>query len=149
MVEEVLHWLDVKPGGFYVDGTAGGGGHSAAILDESAPDGRLIAIDRDPEALETVRERLAEGAGARLELVRANYSEAAAIVAERGQLADGWLVDAGVSSHQLDEASRGFSFQQAGPLDMRMGPDVPTLAEYLEATSREELARVMKVYGEI
>ncbi|WP_230469935.1 16S rRNA (cytosine(1402)-N(4))-methyltransferase RsmH [Lujinxingia vulgaris] len=149
MVEEVLHWLNVMPGGLYVDGTAGGGGHSAAILDRSAPDGRLIAIDRDPEALSAVRERLAEEAGSRLTLVNANYAQAAEILAERGALADGWLVDAGVSSHQLDEPSRGFSFQQPGPLDMRMGPDVPTLAEYLETTSREELARVIKVYGEV
>ncbi|WP_430673504.1 16S rRNA (cytosine(1402)-N(4))-methyltransferase RsmH [Lujinxingia litoralis] len=149
MVEEVLESLDVKPGGFYVDGTAGGGGHSAAILDASAPDGRVLAIDRDPGALATVRERLAESAGERLELIQANYSEAARIVAERGERADGWLVDAGVSSYQLDEPSRGFSFQQAGPLDMRMGNDAPTLAEYLDEVSQEELARVIKVYGEL
>ncbi len=149
MVDEVLDYLQVRDGGRYVDGTAGGGGHTAAILDASAPGGRVLSIDRDPEAIEQVRERLGD-AGGRLELVQGNYGNLLDICRDRGFVgADGLLVDAGVSSHQLDEAERGFSFSQAGPLDMRMGPDAPSLAEYLESIDRDELTRVLRTYGEV
>ncbi len=149
MVPEVLEYLDVAPAGRYVDGTAGGGGHSAAILEASAPDGRVLAIDRDPEAIETVRERL-EDAADRLTLVQGNYGDVLQICQVHDFVdVDGMLVDAGVSSHQLDEAERGFSFSQEGPLDMRMGPDAPTLEEYFEAVELDELTRALKVYGEV
>ncbi|MFP4598114.1 MAG: 16S rRNA (cytosine(1402)-N(4))-methyltransferase RsmH [Persicimonas sp.] len=149
MVDEVLDYLQVGDGGRYVDGTAGGGGHTAAILDASAPDGRVLGVDRDPEAIEQVRERLGDANG-RLELVQGNYGNLLDICRDRGFVGvDGLLVDAGVSSHQLDEAERGFSFSQAGPLDMRMGPDAPSLAEYLETIEQDELTRVLRTYGEV
>lgn len=149
MVPEVLDHLQVAPLGRYVDGTAGGGGHSQAILEASSPDGRLLSIDRDPEAIETVRARLA-GFGDRLTLVQGNYGDVLQICTEHDFVdVDGLLVDAGVSSHQLDEAERGFSFSQAGPLDMRMGTDAPTLEEYLAGVELDELTRALKVYGEV
>jgi 16S rRNA (cytosine1402-N4)-methyltransferase len=149
MVPEVLEHLDVVPSGRYVDGTAGGGGHTTAILEASGPDGRVLAIDRDPEAIETVRERLSK-AGERLILVQGNYGDVAQICDEHDFSAvDGLLVDAGVSSHQFDEAERGFSFSRSGPLDMRMGPDALTVADYLASVSFAELRRVLSTYGEI
>lgn len=150
LVEETLHWLAVESGGRYVDGTAGGGGHSEAILKASAPRGQLLALDRDPEAIAEVRGRLGAIYQGRLRLVQANYSEAAQILEEIGwEKVDGWLIDAGVSSHQLDEAQRGFSFQQEGPLDMRMGPDSMTVSELLEEIDEEELATILRDYGEV
>jgi 16S rRNA (cytosine1402-N4)-methyltransferase len=143
LVHEVLEYLDVQPGGLYVDGTLGGGGHTQAILDACAPDGRVVAFDRDPNAIATATQRLSAYAD-RLTIVHANYATAHAHVSQ----ADGWLVDAGVSSHQLDDAERGFSFQRPGPLDMRMG-DGPTLADYLADVEEEELARVLREYGEV
>lgn len=143
LVQEVLEYLGVRPGGLYVDGTLGGGGHSHAILDACSPDGRVVAFDRDPTAIATATKRL-EGFGARFQAIHANYAQAATFVSG----ADGWLVDAGVSSHQLDDATRGFSFRDAGPLDMRMG-DGPTLAEYLAEVDEEELTRVLREYGEV
>ncbi|MFU8805147.1 MAG: 16S rRNA (cytosine(1402)-N(4))-methyltransferase RsmH [Bradymonadaceae bacterium] len=149
LVAEVLEYLDVKPGGRYVDGTLGGGGHTRAILDRSAPDGKVLAIDRDPQALDVARARLTD-AGDRVRFVQGNYGDAASICKQEGfEDVDGFLVDAGVSSHQLDTAERGFSFSRPGPLDMRMGPDAPTLEEYLTEVSLEELGRVLKVYGEL
>lgn len=149
MVGEVLDYLNVEPGGHYVDGTAGGGGHTAAILEASAPDGQVLAIDRDPEAIAEAGERLSE-AGDRLHLVQGNYGDVADICRAHGfNAVDGFLVDAGVSSHQLDEAERGFSFSQEGPLDMRMGPDAPTLEEYLTSVDANELTRALRTYGEV
>lgn len=149
LVEEVLRCLDVRPGGLWVDGTLGGGGHTAAILDASAPDGHVIAIDRDTEALAGARARLAAHTG-RVTFVQGNYGDVERIVSEQGRgPVDGFLVDAGVSSHQIDTAERGFSFSRPGPLDMRMGPDAPTLAEYLDDVSHGELARALRTYGEI
>ncbi|MFW5966236.1 MAG: 16S rRNA (cytosine(1402)-N(4))-methyltransferase RsmH [Persicimonas sp.] len=149
MVAEVLEQLDVVPGGRYVDATAGGGGHTAALLDASAPDGRVLAIDRDPEAIDEVRTRL-DGAGGRLQTVRGNYGRLVELCAEYDFLdADGLLVDAGISSHQVDEAERGFSFRKEGPLDMRMGPEAVSLEDYLEAVDRRELTRVLETYGDV
>lgn len=149
LVAEVLEQLDVVAGGRYVDGTLGGGGHTQAILDASAPDGEVLSIDRDPQAIEIARERLGEYGG-RVRLIQGNYGDVAEICTREGfEGVDGFLVDAGVSSHQLNTAERGFSFSRPGPLDMRMGPDAPTLAEYLEDVDVEELGRVLKVYGEL
>ncbi|TDP76736.1 16S rRNA (cytosine(1402)-N(4))-methyltransferase RsmH [Bradymonas sediminis] len=149
MVDEVIRYLQVRPGARFVDGTAGGGGHSAAILDAGAPSAQLLSIDRDPEAIAQVQARLA-GAGDRFRVVQGNYGDVERICAENDfSPVDGFLVDAGVSSHQLDEAERGFSFRRAGPLDMRMGPDAPSLAEYLADVEPRELMRVLSVYGEI
>src|SRR4029077_4520144 len=119
MLDEVLEWLDLKPGGLYVDATLGAGGHSAAIA-EKLTSGRLLSVDRDAQALELARERL-KIFGAKVKLVQAPFST----IAEGrhgvgGPGVDGVLADLGVSSMQLDQAARGFSFREAGPLDMRM-----------------------------
>ncbi|MBA2661064.1 MAG: 16S rRNA (cytosine(1402)-N(4))-methyltransferase RsmH [Bradymonadaceae bacterium] len=149
LVHEVLAWLAVVPGGRYVDGTLGGGGHTAAILDASAPDGLVLAIDRDPEAIAAARARLGEQAG-RVIFVEGNYANATEIVAEAGfGPVDGFLVDAGISSHQIDTAERGFSFSRPGPLDMRMGRDTPSLEEYLQNATHGELAYALRTYGDI
>ncbi len=108
-----------------------------------------MAIDRDPQAIAEVGERL-EGAGKRLKLVQGNYGDVLDICRSQDYSpVDGFLVDAGVSSHQLDEAERGFSFSKEGPLDMRMGPDAPTVEEYLGAVDVDELTRALRTYGEV
>ncbi len=149
LVREVLEQLAVVPGGRYVDGTLGGGGHTSAILEASGPEGRVLAIDRDPEAIAAARARLGALAE-RVTFVQGNYSQAAEFLETTGfGKVDGFLVDAGISSHQIDTAERGFSFSRPGPLDMRMGEDVPTLKEYLETVSHGELASALRRYGEI
>jgi len=119
----VLDGLKIKPGGCYVDGTFGRGGHSKEILKQLGSDGRLIAIDRDPQAIASAPTSLTEDP--RFELVRGEIAELETIIEERGLVGsvDGLLFDLGVSSPQLDEADRGFSFMRDGPLDMRMDPD--------------------------
>jgi 16S rRNA (cytosine1402-N4)-methyltransferase len=149
MVDEVLRWLHPSPAGRYLDGTLGGAGHSLAILDACAPDGHLIALDRDAQAIEHAQQRLAHIDPSRLTILHGNYGDAHSLLTAHHLLpVDGWLIDAGVSSHQLDEPSRGFSFQQDGPLDMRMGQDVASLADWLQHISHAELSRVLRVYGE-
>jgi 16S rRNA (cytosine1402-N4)-methyltransferase len=147
--EEVLALLDPAPGGIYLDGTVGGGGHARLILEASAPDGRLIGLDRDPSALRKAAEVLAPFGG-RVVLRHRNFSEAAAVLTELGISGlDGMLLDLGVSSHQLDEASRGFSFRSDAPLDMRMDPTSgPTAADLVNTAATEELARIFREYGE-
>src|ERR1051325_7865311 len=117
MVGEVLAALQPRVGGRYADGTVGGGGHAAAILAASSPTGWLSGCDRDGDAVEAARRRLAEFAG-RFELRQGNFAELGDWVAPNS--CDGVLLDLGVSAPQLDLAERGFSFQQDGPLDMRM-----------------------------
>lgn len=147
--DEVLALLDPAPGGIYLDGTVGGGGHARLILEASAPDGRLIGLDRDPSALRKAAEVLAPF-GDRVVLRHRNFSEAAGVLAELGiKGLDGMLLDLGVSSHQLDEASRGFSFRGEAPLDMRMDPTSgPTAADLVNTAAAEELARIFREYGE-
>lgn len=147
--DEVLALLEPAPGGIYLDGTVGGGGHARLILEASSPDGRLIGLDRDPSALRKAAEVLAPF-GERVALRHRNFSEAAGVLAELGIGGlDGMLLDLGVSSHQLDEASRGFSFRGEAPLDMRMDPTVgPTAADLLNTAEAEELARIFREYGE-
>ena len=145
-MKEVLDGLRVRPGGYYGDGTLGGGGHSAAILAASSPEGRLICCDRDGAAIEAAKARLAEFAG-RWEIHRGNFAEVAEFV-QPGSL-DGMLLDLGVSSHQLDEAGRGFSFQQDGPLDMRMDQrQKQTAATVVNEFEAEELARIFWELGD-
>ena len=149
LLEEVLHQLQPHTGGLYVDGTLGGGGHTEAILRASAPDGRVIGLDRDDEAIATSRARLSEF-GARAQLVTANFSELREVLAKL-QVAgvDGVIFDLGVSSRQLDEPTRGFSFQRDGPLDMRMSQSASlTAREVLATETQEELARIFFEYGE-
>jgi len=145
MTGEVLAALRPKPGGRYVDGTVGGAGHAAAILAASSPTGWLFGCDRDGAAVEAARERLAGFAG-RFELRQENFAELAQWI-EPGSC-DGALLDLGVSSPQLDVAERGFSFQQEGPLDMRMDTRQPvTAAKLLQTASAEELADIFWKFG--
>lgn len=145
---EVIHWLHPRPGGVFVDGTLGGGGHARLILD-SAPGSRLIGIDRDPAALHHAAEVLA-GYGDRVSLHHANFDQAAAVLAELGVTGlDGMLLDLGVSSHQLDTAERGFSFRHDAPLDMRMNPGIgQTAAAVIEQMEEAQLRQLFFDYGE-
>jgi 16S rRNA (cytosine1402-N4)-methyltransferase len=145
----VLKGLEIKADGNYVDGTFGRGGHSSAILEQLNADGRLLAIDRDPQAIAAVPKALEEDP--RFELLRGEIAELSTCIGEReltGRV-DGLLLDLGVSSPQLDEAERGFSFLRDGPLDMRMDPDAGvSAAEWLESVEEKKLRRILKIYGE-
>ncbi|HEX6989574.1 MAG TPA: 16S rRNA (cytosine(1402)-N(4))-methyltransferase RsmH [Bacillota bacterium] len=149
LVGEVLHYLAPRPGGIYVDGTVGAGGHSDAILE--AVDGRcrLIGIDRDPEALAAARRVLARW-GEAVQLAHANYAGFEAVLDDLGiGTVDGFLLDLGVSSLQLDRPERGFSYQQDAPLDMRMDQTGgPTAADLLNRLDAGELTRILREYGE-
>lgn len=147
--KEVLALLDVQPGAIVLDGTLGAGGHSNLILQASAPDGLLIGLDRDQDALCKAAEVLAPY-GDRVILRRANFSEAGQVLAELGiDGLDGMLLDLGVSSYQLDEVERGFSFRFDAPLDMRMDrQEGITAAEVVNEQSVEELTLIFKKYGE-
>ncbi|MBN1640583.1 MAG: 16S rRNA (cytosine(1402)-N(4))-methyltransferase RsmH [Anaerolineae bacterium] len=149
LLEEVLAALRVVAGGLYVDGTVGAGGHAIGILDASAPDGRLLGLDVDPLALAICQRRLAPY-GDRVTLVRASYASMGATVAALGQgPVDGVLLDLGMSSMQVDDPARGFSFQSTGPLDMRFDPSAPrTAAELVNALPERELADLIYQYGE-
>ena len=145
MVAEVLAALKPSPRGRYADGTLGGVGHAAAILKASAPSGWLCGCDRDGAAVEAATQRLAEFAG-RFEIRRGNFSELSGWVA--AESCDGVLLDLGVSSPQLDESMRGFSFQNDGPLDMRMDTRQPlTAAELVNERSAGELAGIFWELG--
>jgi len=143
MLDEVLEWLGIKPEGFYVDATLGAGGHSAAIA-QKLTSGRLISLDRDAQALELARERL-KIFGEKVTLVQAPFSRIAEVVRELGiPGVDGVLADLGVSSMQLDQAARGFSFREAGPLDMRMNEgDEVTADEIVNRWSEKEVADLL------
>ena len=149
MAEEALTLLAPQPGGVYCDATVGGGGHARRILEASRPDGRLIGLDRDPTALEAARDHLS-GYGERVTLVHGDFSEAPAILSALGAVpVDGFLLDLGLSSPQLDRPERGFSFRAEGPLDMRMDPTRgETCAELIARASRHELERILREYGE-
>jgi 16S rRNA (cytosine1402-N4)-methyltransferase len=143
LLEEVLEWLRVKPDGTYIDATLGAGGHSAAIA-EKLTSGRLISLDRDARALELARERL-KGLEERVTLVASPFSKIAEVVHELGiPGVDGVLADLGVSSMQLDQSARGFSFREAGPLDMRMSAeDDLTADEIVNRWSEKEVADLL------
>lgn len=149
MVNEAVEGLAVRPGGHYVDATVGLGGHARAILEASQPGGRLLGIDRDPQALAIAAERLS-AFGDAVVLVRGSYADVEAICAEHGFApVDGMLLDLGVSSLQLEQAGRGFSFRRDEALDMRMDPDQPlTAAALVNETDEEELAGIIWEYGE-
>jgi len=151
MATEVCDGLITTPTGCYVDATAGGGGHTAALLDALAPTGQVIAIDQDPEALRAVRHRLADAVEAdRLHLIRGNFRALPTLLRDAGHPSiDGLLLDLGVSSHQIDAPARGFSFQSEGPLDMRMNPEGRLTAHAIvNQWSHGDLARVLSRYGE-
>ncbi|HUU67196.1 MAG TPA: 16S rRNA (cytosine(1402)-N(4))-methyltransferase RsmH [Methyloceanibacter sp.] len=146
MLSEVLAALQPKDGDIIVDGTFGAGGYAKAILD--AADCKLIAIDRDDEAF-ALGGALAKDYPGRLMAVLGRYSEIEAIAASEGfSIVDGVTLDLGVSSMQLDQAERGFSFAKDGPLDMRMGGDGPTAADIVNTLTESELAEIMYVFGE-
>jgi 16S rRNA (cytosine1402-N4)-methyltransferase len=144
LVEETIHWLAVKPGGFYVDATVGLGGHALEIARRLGAGGQLLGMDRDTQALEIARGRLAQF-GDRVTLVHANFSQIGEVFAERGlPPADGVLADLGVSSMQLDRGERGFSFRSAGPLDMRMDRDTEETAfDIVNTAGEKELADLL------
>ncbi len=146
---EVISLLQPRRGGDYVDGTVGGGGHAIDILRASEPDGRLVGIDRDDDAIERARHRLGS-AGGRVQLVRANLAEIERVVRSLGMTAiDGILFDLGVSTPQLDEPARGFGFRRPGPLDMRMDRrQRTTAATILAEASLAELVTIFRNYGE-
>lgn len=149
MPAEVLHYLQPRADELYLDGTLGAGGHSRLILEASAPSGRLIGLDRDPQALAKAAEVLADF-GDRVQLHHANFSEAAQVLEQLGEPAlDGLLLDLGVSSYQLDAPQRGFSFRSDAPLDMRMDQTRGmTAAEVLNSSDVAELTRIFREYGE-
>jgi len=147
MLREVLTYLNPERGGLFFDGTLGGGGHTEAILSAS-DDARVIAVDQDPEALEVAENRLRRF-GDRVQLVRANYADAAEALTEP---LSGALLDLGISSHQIDDPARGFSFRSGTPLDMRMSGAGAraraSAADLLNQLSEEELADIFFHYGE-
>jgi len=149
LVEEMLALLAPRPGGTYVDATVGAGGHAEAILERIAPGGRLIGLDRDAEALLVARQRLARF-GAAVTLVHANFTRLRQVLGEQGvDAVDGVVMDLGVSSLQLDDPARGFSFQAAGPLDMRMDRSAgETAADLLNRLPEDEVRRILREYGE-
>ncbi len=148
LLQEVLHWLEVKGDGTYLDATVGGGGHAAAIA-QRLSSGRLIGLDRDAQALEIARERLKDF-GERVTLVHAEFSKIGDVARELGlPPLDGVLADLGVSSMQLDRTERGFSFREAGPLDMRMNREAPeTAEEIVNRWPEKELANLLYREGE-
>ena len=148
LLNECIDNLNIRPDGIYVDGTMGGGGHSLGIA-KRLTTGRLICIDQDPNAHEAAGKRLAEYKD-RITFVRDNFGNIKSILDSLGiEKIDGMLLDIGVSSHQLDEAERGFSYQQDAPLDMRMNPDRPFSAyDVVNGYDEDELDRVIFTYGE-
>jgi len=150
LLAEVLTGLAVTSGGTYIDGTVGGGGHAAALLEASAPDGRLLGLDRDPQAVARAQARL-QPFGSRVRLIHASYA-ALEITAHREGFfpADGVLLDLGFSSYQVDDPQRGFAFRHEGPLDMRFDPTAggPTAGELVNGLPESELAALLWRYGE-
>lgn len=149
LYNQILSALEPRPGGRYLDGTVGGGGHALGLLEKSAPDGLLLGLDRDPKALEVAGKRLTPYEG-RFELKQASYAEMAEQAGRLGWTeVNGVLLDLGLSSMQLEDAERGFSFQREGPLDMRFGPGIErTAADLLNHLDERELADLLATYGE-
>jgi len=150
LLHEVMDGLQVKPGGRFIDATVGGGGHAHEILSVSAPDGFLLGLDRDPSALEVAADRLTPYRD-RVELVHASFARLREVAEAHDFVpADGILFDLGLSSLQLADADRGFSFMTDGPLDMRFDPTSsgPTAADLINTLSSEELADIFYHYGE-
>jgi 16S rRNA (cytosine1402-N4)-methyltransferase len=149
LLREVLDGLAPRSGGHYIDGTLGGGGHAAALLEASAPNGRLLGIDADPAALAAAGTRLASF-GERATLAHGNFRDLGRLAHEQGfAQIDGLVLDLGVSSHQIDTPERGFSFAAAAPLDMRLDPTSgPTAADLVNDMPESELADLIFRYGE-
>ena len=147
MLSETVDMLNVKPDGVYVDGTAGGGGHSAEILRRLSDKGRLYSIDRDPDAIKTVTERFKDDKRSRV--LHGEFANMKELLLKEGVTkVDGVVLDLGVSSHQLDTAERGFSFHEDAPLDMRMSRQGTTAADLVNSLDFKELCRILSAYGE-
>ena len=149
MHDEIMHHLNIQPDGIYVDGTYGRGGHAKSILSRLGENGRLIVMDKDPEAIKAARESI--GDDARVTIFHDDYANMSQTLAavELKQQVDGVLLDLGVSSPQLDDAIRGFSFQKNGPLDMRMNPmQGESAAHWLRHAEEKEISTVLWELGE-
>jgi len=149
LLREAIEALQLKPGGVYVDGTYGRGGHSQMILKQLSSDGRLLVVDKDPAAIACAEQAM--GSDPRTYIYRGSFAEIGKALSETdwNRKADGILLDLGVSSPQLDDAARGFSFRQEGPLDMRMDPEQgESAAQWLAHEDEQEIAHVLKEYGE-
>ncbi len=149
LLDECLEALRIKPEGVYVDATFGRGGHAAAILERLGPDGRLLGLDKDPQAIAEAQQKF--GAEPRFSIHHGSFAELKQVLVEEGLLGkvDGVLMDLGVSSPQLDDAGRGFSFMRDGPLDMRMDNSRGvSAAEWLASAKEADIAKVLKEYGE-
>lgn len=145
LLHETVDSLRIKPNGIYVDGTAGGAGHSSEIA-KHLNSGMLIALDRDPDAIKIATERLS---GLPAKVVQANFKDMDIVMDELGiSGVDGIMLDLGVSSHQLDTAERGFSYKSEAPLDMRMSQSGTTAAELVNNLSSDELTKIFRDYGE-
>ena len=145
-VNQTIEGLNVNPNGIYVDGTAGGGGHSSEIL-KRLTSGRLICIDQDPDAISTLTERFKKNKNALI--VKGNFADIKELLEQRGVFrVDGVLLDIGVSSHQLDTSERGFSFHEDAPLDMRMSQKGATAADLINSLPYDELKKIIYDYGE-
>ena len=150
LASEAIAALRIKPGGTYVDATFGRGGHSRLLLQALGEGGRLLALDRDPEAIAAGQRMASEWKDGRFEIVHSRFSELDELLEARGiAMVDGILLDLGISSPQVDDASRGFSFLGNGPLDMRMDPTQGMSArEWLMSASEQDIAEVLKRYGD-
>lgn len=145
LLQECIEGLAIDPAGIYLDGTAGGAGHSREIA-KRLTTGRLISLDQDPDAVQTATERLR---GLPAQVVQVNFRQAKQALAQLGiEQINGALLDLGVSSHQLDDGDRGFSYHMDAPLDMRMSQSGQTAADLVAVLSREELTRILRDYGE-
>ncbi len=146
LLNQTIEGLNVNPNGIYVDGTAGGGGHSSEIL-KCLTSGRLICIDQDPDAISTLTERFKKNENALI--VKGNFADIKELLEQRGVFrVDGVLLDIGVSSHQLDTSERGFSFHEDAPLDMRMSQKGATAADLINSLPYDELKKIIYDYGE-
>ncbi len=146
LLQETLEGLAIHPDGIYVDGTVGGAGHSFEIASRLSQEGQLIGLDRDPDAVAAASERLA---GLPAKVVHSNYSQIREVLDTLGiQAVDGILMDLGVSSHQLDEADRGFSYHADAPLDMRMSQTGISAKDVVNTWSEQELTTILRDYGE-
>ena len=150
LFREVMDYLQPRGGGIYIDGTLGAGGHTAGLLQASAPDGRVLVFDRDPEAIDFTRRRLGSFAE-RLMFANTSYADMASVAAANGiHEADGILLDLGLSSRQLADGDRGFSFMNEGPLDMRFDPQQAlTAADLVNNLNEDALADIFWRYGEV